>query len=135
MSKDRRTRELAAIHVAKKQLALDDETYRDMLWAVGRVRSAGELDQSGRSAVIEHMRARGAKPAGNRRPKPALSKAKLIAKIRAMLIEADRTDAYADGMAKKMFGVARMEWCQDDQLHKMAAALVYDQRRRRAASA
>ena len=43
-----RTRELAQIHIARQQLGMDDETYRSVLWTVARVRSAADLDWSGR---------------------------------------------------------------------------------------
>jgi phage gp16-like protein len=57
-SPDTRRRELAQIHIAKAQLGLDEETYRSMLWTVGRVRSAADLDYAGRNAVLEHRKAR-----------------------------------------------------------------------------
>ncbi|HRQ63920.1 MAG TPA: regulatory protein GemA [Xanthomonadaceae bacterium] len=44
------------IHIAAKDLGMDDSTYRDMLWSVGRVRSAKDLDAGGREAVINHMK-------------------------------------------------------------------------------
>lgn len=52
--------ELAKIHIAAEQLGLlrpgDDSTYRDMLWSIGRVRSAKDLDAPGREAVLRHLR-------------------------------------------------------------------------------
>jgi phage gp16-like protein len=60
-----RNTELAKIHIAAEQLGLrrpgDDSAYRDMLWAVGRVRSAKDLDAGGREAVLKHLRACGFK--------------------------------------------------------------------------
>lgn len=53
--------DLAKIHLAKKQLGLDDETYRAMLWTVARVNSAADLDQYGRSKVLQHLKSRGFK--------------------------------------------------------------------------
>lgn len=130
-----RNRELAQIHIAKAQLGLDDETYRGMLWTVARVRSAGDLDFAGRKCVLDHLRARGFKPgrpakgrAG--RPVPSADRAAMVAKIRAMLAAAGREDAYADGIAKHMFGADRFEWLLPDQLHRMVAALVIDAKRR-----
>src|SRR3712207_2796352 len=58
---DTRKRELAQIHIAKKELGLDDETYRDMLWSIGRVRSSGDLDFTGRKKVLAHLKSRGFK--------------------------------------------------------------------------
>lgn len=128
---DPRNRELAAIHVGKKRLGLDDTTYRDMLWTVARVRSAADLDAHGRRAVLEHMRARGYHASTRPRVRPVESREPMIAKVRAMLAEASRPDSYADAMAKRMFGVEQFIWLRDGDLHKLVAALVYDQKRRR----
>ena len=43
-----RNADLAKIHIAKKQLAMEDEAYRDLLFSIGRVRSAADLDFAGR---------------------------------------------------------------------------------------
>lgn len=56
-----REREIRLIHVAKRELRLDDETYRAMLFAVARVKSAKDLDWTGRKKVLDHMKARGFK--------------------------------------------------------------------------
>jgi phage gp16-like protein len=53
----------------------------------------------------------------------------LIRKIKAMLDARNRPIEYADGMATRMFGTAKIEWCTPDQLRRIVAALVYDQRR------
>ncbi|MGB3749406.1 MAG: regulatory protein GemA [Rhodanobacter sp.] len=54
-----RNNHLAMIHIAAQQLGLDDSTYRDMLWTVARVRSAKDLDDAGREAVLKHLAACG----------------------------------------------------------------------------
>lgn len=61
--KPERSNELAKIHIAKAQLGLDDDAYRDMLWSVARVRSAKDLDAGGREAVLRHLRGCGWKDA------------------------------------------------------------------------
>lgn len=125
---DQRRRELAAIHCRAKELGLDEETYRAMLRAVARVDSAADLDAAGRRRVLDHLKGRGA-PTGGRRPAPPRDRGPLVAKIRAMLNQRARKMEYADGMARHMFGVERAEWCTPDQLRRIVAALVYDQRR------
>lgn len=50
-----RKRELARIHVVKGQLKLSDDEYRDLLFAIARVRSAGDLDWTGRKRVLDHL--------------------------------------------------------------------------------
>lgn len=131
---EQRKSELAAIHVAKKQLGLDDATYRAMLWTVARVHSAADLDHAGRQAVIEHLRKRGFKKASNapQRPegKPVVpaDRQALVNKIEALL--GSRPWNYARAMAKRMFKVDRLEWASAAQLHSLVAALEYDQKRR-----
>lgn len=129
-AKPPRNRDLAKIHVAKKQLALSDEDYRAMLWTIGRVRSSGDLDAHGRRKVLAHMQSRGFRPRATGRPVPADSRAAMLGKIRAMLADEGRADAYGDALAKRIAKCERLEWCQPDGLRKVIAALNYDRRRR-----
>lgn len=61
-AKTLRARDLAQIHIAKQQLALDDDTYREMLFTLTRKRSASELDAHERNQVLQHFISRGWKP-------------------------------------------------------------------------
>lgn len=124
---------LAQIHIAKAQLGLDDDTYRDMLWAVARVRSAADLDHAGRDKVLAHLRASGFKPKTKvQRPANIQSadRGPLLSKIEALLLDSGRDWPYADRMAKHMFGVDKTQFLRPDQLHKLVAALSIDARRR-----
>lgn len=56
-----RRAEIAQIHIAKSQLGMNDDTYRAMLWSVGRVRSSSDLDWRGRKAVLDHLKRSGFK--------------------------------------------------------------------------
>lgn len=51
-----RRADLAAIHIAKKELGWDDGTYRDVMFAVCRVKSSGDLDFTGRKVFLAHLR-------------------------------------------------------------------------------
>jgi len=66
---DYRRAELGKIHMAKKALGLDDDTYRDVLWAVCRVRSSADLDSQGRFKLIAHFKHLGWKSSRGKRPK------------------------------------------------------------------
>ncbi len=59
MSDLHRRRELALIHVAKKQLALADESYRAILRRLAGVESAALLDDASRERVLAHFKALG----------------------------------------------------------------------------
>lgn len=62
---------LAAIHVARKQLGLDDDTYRAMLVRVTGKDSAGKMNEAERQRVVEELRKRGFKKSST----PARSRA------------------------------------------------------------
>lgn len=61
---------------------------------------------------------------------PGWGKDRLLAKIGALLAEAGRGWNYADGCARKMFGLESLRFCDPDQLRRIVAALSYDQQRR-----
>lgn len=56
---------VAAIHVAKKDLGLDDDTYRDLLARVTGKRSAKDMSDVERRAVLDEMRRQGFKAVSN----------------------------------------------------------------------
>ncbi|MNO60771.1 hypothetical protein D3C76_513970 [compost metagenome] len=64
-----------------------------------------------------------------RQVKPAAGRVALAGKINAFLAEAGRPVAYADAMALRMYRVERLEWCNEEQLRGIVAALAYDARR------
>jgi len=90
-----RNRDLAMIHIAAQQLGMSDDTYRDMLWSIGRVRSAKDLDQGGRDAVLAHLRACGWRDSGHRRPSP-YKKGSQAALIRHLWTQLARAGAVQD---------------------------------------
>lgn len=124
---------LAKIHIAKKAIGLDDDTYRTLLARVAGVTSAKDLNPRQVSAVLAEFQRLGwqppAKPTSRPAPNPAPDRKKLIGKIEAQLATAGRPWAYADAMCSRMFKVERVEWCDSDQLQRLVAALVYDARR------
>ena len=54
-----RNKELAKIHIAKKDLCLDRDTYEDILWTICRVKSSADLDSVGRFKLIKHFESLG----------------------------------------------------------------------------
>lgn len=141
---DARNRELAAIHVGKRALNLDDDTYRAMLWTCGRVRSSKDLDAAGRQKVIDHMRARGFerrdgprqidRPELGKKPIVTEDRQGLVNKIEALLAAGGYSWNYARKTAERMFKL-QLDWCWPDQLQRLVAALEYDKRRRAKRSA
>jgi phage gp16-like protein len=116
---DQRNRDLATIHIAVKQLGLDDGTYRDMLWTVARVRSAKELDFTGRMRVIAHLKAKGFRPrvgkqAGRGAPLADSLHAKKIRalwlKLRDAGVLRDASEAALNAWVKRQSGIDRLQW-------------------------
>lgn len=65
---DQRTNDLARIHIAKKDLHLDDDIYRHIIREIGGAESGSSSDLSfqGRVKVIQHFISKGWKPRSGR---------------------------------------------------------------------
>ena len=130
---DLRKRELAKIHIGRAQLGMDDETYRAMLWTIGRVKSSAELDARGRGAVLKHYHALGWRPKRRRHPGTVANPiASLMRKIEAQLADMGLPWAYADSILRRMHLVESIRFANPDQLRDVVAALTYEQQRRAA---
>jgi phage gp16-like protein len=75
---DIRRRDLSKIHIAKKDLALDDDTYRVIVSQIGGAASgsSADLDLAGRRKVLEHFKSKGWKPRKARASRAAKSAAR-----------------------------------------------------------
>lgn len=137
-----RKRTLAAIHATAHQLGLDDDVYRDLVQRVSAEhgpaqRSAGQCTQAQLNAIANELRRQSGKPereaASARvwRGKPKGDLSPQLAKVEALLADAGREWAYAHALAKRLCkGRARVEWCNQDELAKVIAALQIDANRR-----
>lgn len=127
---NRRNQQLSKIHIAKKDLGLDEETYRALLSRITGQSSAKDLDPLQVAKVLQEFERLGWKSKqGRGKPKPAADKAKLVGKIEAQLAEAGRPWDYGDGLAKRMYNVDRLEWLDAEQLGGVVAALAKDAKR------
>lgn len=132
---NRRNLQLSKIHIAKKDLGLDDETYRALLNRVAGVTSAKDFTPLQTVAVLAEFERLGWKPntkpkaGGRAKPNVAPDRKKLVGKIEAFMAEAGRPWEYADGMALRMFKVERVEWLNAKQLGSLVSALTYDAKR------
>jgi phage gp16-like protein len=127
-------KEKALIHVAKSQLGLTDEDYRAVLASVG-VESSTQLNHAQFDEVMRRFKAGGFAPKAKqvprkRRPKPAADRGPLLGKVSAILADTGLTEEYADGIARRMFGVQCVDWCNADQLWRVVAALSIYQKRK-----
>ena len=126
---------LAKIHIAKKDLGLSDEVYRGIIEAKFGESSAKDLTESQLEQLAGHLRTLGWEPEPPKKKgsKPrnmsGTPRAPLLSKIEAYLAEAGRPWQYADGVAKRVCGVDRVQWCTPNQLQKVVAALGYNAKR------
>lgn len=126
----RRNTQLAKIHIARQQLGMDDESYRAMLQRVAGVRSAAALNPTQTAAVLAELQRMGfaPKPGPRNRGKPhnmdTLAMPAMMRKVEALLADMALPWAYADGIAKQMFGIERCAWIRkESQLTALIAAL------------
>jgi phage gp16-like protein len=138
---DGRRRDLAFIHMAAKALGMDtldkdpNSEYRCLLWTLARVRSSKDLDFAGRKRLRQHLESCGYQSKPGRKPFPGrphnVDIHPQLRKIEALLADARRPWAYADGIAEKMFGKDKVAFCNSEEWQKIIAALVFDEQRRK----
>jgi phage gp16-like protein len=130
---DKRRRDLAAIHASAKALNMDQDTYRSMLERLTGKRSSADLSAGQRSDVLAEMQRLGADVSRKQRGRVAQHPGKphnfdtmpeMITKIGAQLADMKLPWAYAEAIAKRMYGIERIAWItKEDQLKGLIAAL------------
>ena len=125
---------LAPIHCAKRDLCMDDDTYRALLERVAKVRSSRDLSPAAATRVLHEFERLGwVNKAHSSRGRPH-NFARLplrIRKIEAQLASMGLDWAYADGIARQMFRIQRVAWIRrPDQLDAIIAALHAEQSKR-----
>lgn len=128
---DVRRRELAQIHIAKQQLGMEEDTYRELLWTLGRVRSSADLDWAGRKRLLDHFKACGFKP----RPPKRSGERELESSPQAKMVRAMWLELHAAGVVKdpseralsrwvkRMTGVDSLRWLKPEQMNLVIEAL------------
>lgn len=113
---------LAAIHVAKKELRLPDDVYRDILERATGKRSAKDLTPVESGRVLEEMRRLGFEKASKpRNAKGAMQlEGPFVPKLRALWIAAwnlgvvrDRTDEALAAFVRRQTGIDHISWVRD----------------------
>ncbi len=145
MPNQSRQTELAKIHIGKKQLGMDDEIYRDMLWTVARVRSASDLDEFGRKKIIDHMKKCGVKFISKKqRHKGApnnLDRVAYLQKIEAQLADMKLPWSYAEKIAynitggkgehQEQPGIEKLDWIKKAKHFDAIIAALYNEQQKR----
>ena len=139
-SEERRRADLAQIHIAKKELGMDEDDYRAFLLGVAKVESAAALDFTGRQLVLAKLRQLGWDPgkcgrsSGKKWKRP--EKGSQQSKIWALWFELHREGKVRDKSAKalnafckRMTDVERLEWLTPEQCNVVIEGLKDWQRR------
>ncbi len=132
-----RQRLINRIHVAATQLQIDEETRRQMQQALTGKASCKDMKLSELMVVDTAMQKRGFKPSKPDNPKRQRSQRKpnnfgakpLMSKIEALLADMQLPWSYATGIAKKMYAIERLEFCNEQQLRSVVSALVKKQQK------
>lgn len=117
------TSSIAAIHVAKKQLGLDDDTYRAKLINITGIASVKDMNEDQRQKVLTVFRSEGFKPKADRRPdgRQKLS-GRYAAKLQALWIAGwnlcvfkNRDDVALETFVKRQTGLDAVRFCHDPE--------------------
>ncbi|QMT33474.1 regulatory protein GemA [Conchiformibius steedae DSM 2580] len=126
---DTRQKLIAKIHIGKVQLGMDDTTYRAMLMRVTSKQSCAKMNEAELARVAQELARLGFGHSLGKTPLRRADATPMMRKIAALLNETGKTWNYAHGIAKKMFGVENVNRLDNDQLHRVVAALQYHAQR------
>lgn len=120
---------LAQIHIAKKELALDDDSYRDVLERVTGARSSKDLSPAQRRKLISELKRLGFKPQGKFSGRK-ISDKPYVRKVFALWGELRRAGIWRNSdiaslraFVKKLTGVADPEWLTYPQASMVIEAM------------
>ncbi len=136
MQPSNRQRLIRLIHVAKRDLSLDDETYRSILQRFGRKESSSDLTVPELEQVLEHLKRSGFKVRSKGKPaKPKAVKAKPSRplaqdaeskKIRALWLFLHELGAVKNPSeealatyVKRIAGVDALQWISGEQAERL----------------
>lgn len=128
---EQRRRELAQIHIAIKELGMDDGTYRQLLANIQvGCSSSKDLSPAGRKKLLERLKIAGW------RPKLAKKKGKITAKspqdrkIRAIWLELaasghvkNASEAALAAYVKRQTGIEQLQWLSTSQASQVIESL------------
>lgn len=134
-------KQIALLHVAKAQLGLSEELYREMLGSVG-VYSSVQLNTKQYNDLMSRLESGGFRVVGgangtSRRNEiqghhlSSPERKRLLGKIDKLVEAMNLSPTYALGIARRMWGVDKLTWCTPQQLRAVVAALVVKQKKGR----
>lgn len=122
-------KQLALVHVAKRQLRLDEDAYRAILHSHGSVESARDLDADGFALVMHRFEELGFRSDASKRTygvRPGFASPRQVAFIRRLWAEwadAGDGDAALNHWLEKHFKVSAVRFLDDHAAHQAISAL------------
>jgi len=134
LRQDQRAHLIRLIHVAKRDLGMDDPTYRAMLMAFGGAGSAAHMDVPALEQVLSHLKRSGFKvrhkTAPRAKPSRALDQRDWARKVRALWlflyelgVVRDPSEAALAAYVSRMTGSDALQWVRGDKLEKLIETL------------
>ena len=132
-----RTRLVKLIHVARRELQLDDDTYRLMLSNAGGASSTSDMAIPALEAVLTHLKSKGFKvrataKAGSKTPRPdrRQDSSDGARKVRALWlflhqlgVVRDPSERALAAYCKRIAKVDDLHWANGDQMHDLVETL------------
>lgn len=124
---------LAKVHVARKELGLDEDTYRGVLVQVAGKDSAAAMSEQQLVAVLDHFKLRGfaPKPSAGRRPAaqrpadhPSARKARALwISLFHLGVVRNGSDQALEAFAARQLKCERMQWARQSDCYRLIEAL------------
>lgn len=125
-NKDKRTKLIQLIHIAKAKLGMDDATYRAILADIGNASSSTKMTVSELEQVLEHFKKCGFKLVPKNKVNLPLATDPQSKKIRALWLELHNIGVVKDSSeyalsryAHRVTGVDSLKWLNVDQASKV----------------
>jgi phage gp16-like protein len=118
---------LAMVHIAKKDLGLNEGEY-EMILQGFKVASSGELNIPQLERLVKYLKRLGWKPVRSRRKKHSADADARLAALRERCVEVaknmDNGEKRLAGLAAKICGFSSLTWCRDAaKLERLLAVL------------
>lgn len=118
------------IHIAKKQLGLDDETYRHLLLKVTKKTSTKDMTVLELEKVLNNLKLKGFKVKSSKKTGKITATEPVHKKIRSLWLELadagevkNRSEKAINSYVKRIVGVEVMDWLNTAQAMKVIESL------------
>ncbi|RLC25051.1 MAG: hypothetical protein DRH56_06050 [Deltaproteobacteria bacterium] len=115
---------LAKVHIAVKDLCIDDGTYRDILRREFGVASAAALSNRELESLIRYFRGKGWEPKRAKDAKKPDRAGALRERAQGLAGEMDMSETRFRGLCRRICGTDRLEWCRDAAALKRLLAVM-----------